>query len=189
MFEKIKSSKMFKKYKLAKKKKIQKEKEKPKVGTLKVDKTHTAIREEVESILLLLDTRPSSAFRRIISLDLNVLNKNIFLITKKVLQIFLEEGFDLKILNKLNSCDNSTAIHNLLYDYLRVAILSGYSYKPLLNFMIRNCSFVLRKNKEELLKMIEDYDCRSKIESLKDKVLRVGFEDTVIFYNYEFKKQ
>lgn len=179
---------MFKKYKIAKKKKIQKEREKPKVATLNVDKTHTAVREEVEAILLLLDTRPSSAFRRIISLDLIVLNRNIFLITKKVLQIFLEQGFDIKILNKLNSCDNSPSIHGLLYDYLRVALLSGQAYKTLFNFMIRNCSNVLRKNKEELLNMIEEPDCRSKIVNLKDKTLRVGFGDKFVFYNYEFEK-
>ncbi|KAF9762000.1 hypothetical protein NGRA_2284 [Nosema granulosis] len=180
--------KLFKKFKIAKKIKAEKEKQKPKIGTLKVDKTHTGPRDEVEAILLLLDTRPSSAFRRILSLDSRILNINLFLIAKKAFPVFLDIGFNIKILSRLNSCDSSPALHNLFYDYLRVAILAGYSYKSLFNFMLRNCSNVLRDNKQELLEILDDLECKHKIDNLKENAKRVIFSDRIFYYNNHFEK-
>jgi hypothetical protein len=183
---------MAKLFKLTKRIKNNKE-IKPVIKTLKVDNTHKGVRDEIESILLLLNTsnRHSSAYRRILDLDRHVLDTNIFLVAKKLLQVFLEEDkFEIpefnKIFAKLRGCDNFFAIHNLLYDYLKVVLLAGYKHEQLLNFMLRNCSSLLKENKAELIKMMAAED-RLKIEKLKinDKFV---FSDKLFFFNRKFDK-
>lgn len=179
----------FKKFKLQKKKKIENEKQLPKIRDLKVPQTHIN-RSLIDTVVILLHTKQNTGLRKILDLPQSVIDKNIYILTSKVLEISLKDNYSndlcFKILKKLVRNELNVYLHDLLFKYLEVSILSNRNYKKLFFTCKENCCDIIVNNKERLLEIVEDNDIKQKINGLKSRINKCTIKDKIIFVNGEF---
>jgi hypothetical protein len=164
----------FRKMKLVKALEREKEKEKPRLKTLSHKASHRAEAEEIDKIFycLAVSNRRKTAYRKILGLDAWLLEKNIYLISEKLLGIIVEFQPTGKLfygaLKRLATLRNGKAIHQLLFDYFQAAVLCQADYEALGDFILKNTPSLLAGNKEHVRTFLKQGSLLSAICGLRD---------------------
>lgn len=176
--------KLFKKFRIERTNERKKAKEKPKIKKIQEIKSHIKERSETEKIFYCLDVshRRKTGYRKILALDEVELERNIFLILEKVLEVVVT--FDIvdslfySVLKRMVYLKNSTSIHTLLVDYFLSSILCGVNYEKFGCFLLKHLPQLLSSNKDRILPVIPDGELKESISKLKpgSKFLTVKYQ-------------
>lgn len=173
----------FKKFKIIKKRFIEQKKSAPVVKQLKVHITHIDIKQPIDKIFVLLSTKRNTGLRKILDLSLNDLERNRYLLLKRLLEISLEENYEndltFKILRKITKKEEYEI--ELFWEYLKVAILSNRNYKKLFMFCLRQNKDTIIKHKEELATIVEDLELKNILKNINEKTKKYKFSDILVY--------
>ncbi|KAM0671189.1 hypothetical protein CWI42_090030 [Ordospora colligata] len=167
---------VFKKFRLQKAKERRVKNDKPRVGKLQEIISHKKEHDDVEKIFYCLNVsgRRRMAYRRILDLDEIELQKNIFIVSEKILDVVV--NFDpidklfYPAFKRILGLKNSYAIHGLLIDYFIASILSSVKHQEFGMFLLKQVPQLLFNNKGRITDSLPNGELKSKIESLKGKV-------------------
>ncbi|AFN83424.1 hypothetical protein EROM_080010 [Encephalitozoon romaleae SJ-2008] len=165
--------KLFKKFRIEKANERKKAKEKPKIKKTQEIRSHTKERSETEKIFCCLDVsyRRKTGYRKILVLDEVELERNIFLILEKVLEVVVT--FDIvdslfySVLKRIVYLKNSVSIHTLLIDYFLGSILCGVNYEKFGCFLLKHLPQLLSSSKGRILPIIPNGELKESISKLK----------------------
>ncbi|AFM98707.1 hypothetical protein EHEL_080010 [Encephalitozoon hellem ATCC 50504] len=167
--------KLFKKFRIEKANERKKAKEKPKIKKTQEIKSHVKERSEIEKIFCCLDVsyRRKTGYRKIIALEEAELERNIFLISEKVLEVVVTfetvDSLFYSVLKRMVCLKNSISIHTLLIDYFLGSILCGVNYEKFGNFLLKHLPQLLSDNKTRILQIIPNGELKENISRLRSK--------------------
>ncbi|KMV65537.1 hypothetical protein M970_080060 [Encephalitozoon cuniculi EcunIII-L] len=167
--------KLFKKFRIEKANERKKAKEKPKIKKTQEIRSHIRERSEIEKIFCCLDVsyRRRTGYRKIIGLNEAELEKNIFLVLEKVLEVVVTfdpvDSLFYSVLKRVLRLRNSVSIHPLLIDYFFASVLCGASYEDFGFFLLKNSPQLLVSSKDKILARLPDGELKSKISELKPR--------------------
>lgn len=177
--------KLFKKFRI--KQGREKEAVKPKIRKIQEISTHRREHSEIEKILYCLcaSGRKQTGYRKIIDGEEGELEKNIFLVSERLMEVSVSFGVMDKLfysaLRKMLSLRNSAAIHKLISDYFLGCILCGAEYSELGLFLAKHAPGVFTHNRDGILSNIGSGELHKKILELKYRPYRsVKFQQKVL---------
>lgn len=176
---------VFKKFKILKKRLIEQKKTTPVIKHLKIHNTHVNQKKPIDIIFILLCTKRNTGLRKILELSQFDLDKNRYMLIKKLLEISLDENYEndltIKILQKI--CKHADFVNELLWEYLKVAILSNRNYKKLFMFCFKQNNKFLITNKKELENIVEDVELNNLLKKVTVKTTKYKFFDKILYEN------
>ncbi|KAH9410945.1 hypothetical protein HK407_09g13580 [Ordospora pajunii] len=166
---------VFKKFRLQKAKERRIGRERPRIGKLREIASHRKEHDSVEKIFYCLSVsgRRRMAYRRILDLDELELQKNIFLVSEKILGTVV--SFDpidklfYPVMKRILGLKNSSAIHGMLIDYFTASILCSVKYQEFGMFLLRHAPQLLFSNKDRIAGILPNGELRAGIEGLKSR--------------------
>lgn len=164
---------LFKKFRLEKANERRTEKERPRIGKVQEIKSHVREHKEIDKVFhcLSIPSRRRTAYRKIIGLGDAELERNIFLVLEKALEVVVSfEPVDklfYSALRRIIHLKNGVSVHNLLMDYFVASTLCGANYRDFGAFLLRHTPQLLAINKDRILPNVSDGELKRKISVLR----------------------
>lgn len=163
----------FKKFRIQRTKEKEKAKEKPKTRKVQEIHTHGKEHSEVEKIFycLSIPNRRKTAYRKIIDLEEAELERNIILVSERLLEATVSfESIDKLFylaLRRILSLRNSVAMHGLLVQYFIASVLCGSQCDELGLFLIKHAPATLIRNRDSILPVLPQGELKTRLQGLE----------------------
>lgn len=146
----------------------------PRIGKTTEIRTHLKEKTSIEKIFqgFKIKLKRKTVFRLILNLPQIDLDRNIYMIADNMLQAFLSDNIIdslfYKAFSRLTKSEKSFCIKDLCFNYLLAQLQMDKKYLNLTHFLIRHFKDVFIERRNEIVKILDDYDLKKVILALKE---------------------